>query len=132
MSDSRHAHVIAGATVMTGLSGYGLSGGVRADTPTAVVLLAASITLAAGTLTATLAWRQAKRGRRDVVRPLVWGAVIAWAAALSLLLDHPASLRSAHPVASSWEAAFILFAPFAGYWTIFQLVEWRRRRRDSS
>jgi len=125
------AHAFAATTVTAALSAYGLSGGVQTEYgPPFVVLGAAALAGVSGALTSLIVNRQRRLRKRDLVRPVGWALVIAWAASLYLLLSHPASLRTGRPVVSSVLFAGMLVAPFAAYWGVYHLVERGMRDQD--
>ena len=109
-----------------------MSGGVQTEYGSAfVVLLAVVFAGVSGAITLVIARRQRSLRKRDVVRPMVWAFVIAWAASLYVLLSHPRSLRGGHPVVGSIILASMLFAPFAGYWSVYHLMDRENRNQDS-
>jgi hypothetical protein len=117
------AHVFAATTVSAAVTTYGVAGGVQTEyDPTLVMAVAVVLATISGAVTFVVASHQVWRGKRDLLRPVVWAAVVAWTASLSLLFDHPASLRS-RVVANSVTIAGIQFVSFAGYWGVYHLVD---------
>src|SRR2546428_3779044 len=99
MTGRARAHAIAAVAVTCAISAFGFVGGMQTEYgPAAVVVIAVLLTSVAAAVTFAVATYQASRGKRDVVRPVVWAALVAWAASLVQLLDHPASLRSGRAV----------------------------------
>jgi hypothetical protein len=124
MTGRARAHAIAGIAVTCAISAYGFIGGIQTDYgPAAVVVIALLLTSVAAAVTFAVSTYQAGRGKRDVVRPVVWAAIVAWVASLVELQDHPVSFRSAQAVLSSVLFACMLLAPFAAYWILYHVVE---------
>jgi len=124
MTSRARGHAVAGVAVTCAITAYGFVGGMQTEYgPIAVVVIALLLTSVAAALTFVVATYQTARGTQDIVRPVVWAAVVAWAASLLQLLDHPASLRSGRVVLSSVLLACILLAPFAVYWLLYHVVQ---------